>query len=157
MAYSLNKVQLIGNLTKDPEVKTITSGQVVASFSVATNSSWVDKTGQKQEKSEFHNIVAWGKLAEICGSYMKKGKKVYVEGRLQTRDWEGEDGVKKYRTEIVAENVILLDRAGSPTGSGDDEASMPAAAPMQRAQRPVKAQVEQSAPQEEVSIDDLPF
>lgn len=153
MAYSLNKVQLIGNLTKDPELKTITSGQAVASFSVATNSSWVDKAGQKQEKSEFHNVVAWGKLAEICGSYMKKGKKVYIEGRLQTRDWEGEDGVKKYRTEIVADNVILLDRAGSPAGGGDDEVS---AAPMQRAQRPVKAQAE-SAPQEEVSIDDLPF
>ncbi len=153
MAYSLNKAQLIGNLTKDPELKTIPSGQAVASFSVATNSSWVDKAGQKQEKSEFHNVVAWGKLAEICGSYMKKGKKVYVEGRIQTRDWEGEDGVKKYRTEIVADNVIMLDRAGSPTGSGDDEA----VAEMPRAQRPVKAKSEQSAPQEEVSIDDLPF
>ncbi len=153
MAYSLNKAQLIGNLTKDPELKTIPSGQAVASFSVATNSSWVDKAGQKQEKSEFHNVVAWGKLAEICGSYMKKGKKVYVEGRIQTRDWEGEDGVKKYRTEIVADNVIMLDRAGSPTGSGDDEA----VAEMPRAQRTVKAKSEQSAPQEEVSIDDLPF
>ena len=151
MAYSLNKAQLIGNLTKDPELKTIPSGQAVASFSVATNSSWVDKAGQKQEKSEFHNVVAWGKLAEICGSYMKKGKKVYVEGRIQTRDWEGEDGVKKYRTEIVADNVIMLDRAGSPTGSGDDEATAPAP----RAQRPVKA--ESSVPEEAVSIDDLPF
>lgn len=152
MAYSLNKAQLIGNLTKDPELKTIPSGQAVASFSVATNSSWVDKAGQKQEKSEFHNVVAWGKLAEICGSYMKKGKKVYVEGRIQTRDWEGEDGVKKYRTEIVADNVIMLDRAGSPTGGGDDEA----AEPMPRAQRTVKAKSE-SAPEEAVSIDDLPF
>ncbi|MCD4705889.1 single-stranded DNA-binding protein [bacterium] len=107
----LNKAMIIGRLTRDPEVRTIPSGQTVASFSVATNLNWTDQSGQRQEKVEFHNIVAWRKLAEICGQYLKKGKKVYIEGRLQTRDWVGQDDVKRYRTEIVAANLIMLDRA----------------------------------------------
>jgi len=118
MAFSLNRAQLIGNVTRDPEVRQTPNGQSVASFSVATNSSWTDKMGQKQEKAEFHNVVAWGKLAEICQQYVKKGRKIYIEGRMQTRDWTGEDGQKRSRMEIVAENVILLDRAGNPTEEG---------------------------------------
>ncbi|MEA2088636.1 MAG: single-stranded DNA-binding protein [Patescibacteria group bacterium] len=106
----LNKAMIIGRLTRDPDVRTIPSGQTVASFSVATNLTWMDQSGQKQEKVEFHNVVAWRKLAEICGQYLKKGKKVYIEGRLQTRDWVGQDDVKRYRTEIVAINMIMLDR-----------------------------------------------
>ena len=91
---NLNKAMIIGNLTRDPEVKTTPSGQNVATFSVATNRVWTNAQGQKQEAVEYHNIVAWGKLAEICGQYLNKGKKVYVEGRIQTRDWQGQDGVK---------------------------------------------------------------
>jgi len=109
---NLNKAMIIGNLTRDPELKNTPNGQNVASFSIATNLVWTDQSGQKQEKVEFHNIVAWRKLAEICGQYLRKGSKVYLEGRLQTRDWVGQDGVKRYRTEIVADNMIMLDRAG---------------------------------------------
>lgn len=107
---NLNRAMIIGNLTRDPEVRTTTTGQNVASFGVATNHSWTDKSGQKQERAEFHNIVVWGKLAEICGQYLSKGRKVYIEGRLQTREWEGQDGAKRSRTEIIAENMIMLDR-----------------------------------------------
>ena len=115
---NLNKAMVIGNLTRDPEVKSIPSGATVTQFAVATNLVWNDNQGQRQEKVEFHNIVAWRKLGEICGQYLKKGSKVYIEGRLQTRDWTGNDGVKRYKTEIVAENMIMLDRAGSQGGGG---------------------------------------
>lgn len=104
---------IIGNLTRDPENRTTPQGINVTSFSVATNLIWNDANGQRQEKAEFHNVVAWRKLAEICAQYLKKGSKVYIEGRLQTRDWEGQDGVRRYRTEIVADNMIMLDRPGS--------------------------------------------
>lgn len=114
---NLNKAMIIGNLTRDPEVKTIPSGATLTRFSVATNMVWTDNQGQRQEKVEFHNIIAWRKLGEICGQYLKKGSKVYVEGRLQTSDWTGNDGVKRYKTEIVAENMIMLDRGGN-AGSG---------------------------------------
>lgn len=120
---------IIGNLTRDPELRNTPNGQNVASFAVATNLVWNDQSGQKQEKVEFHNIVAWRRLAEICGQYLKKGSKVYIEGRLQTRDWVGQDGVKRYRTEIVAENMIMLDRAGSGGG-----------APMQNNQPPMPSE-----------------
>lgn len=109
---NLNKAMIIGNLTRDPEIRNTPGGQSVASFSIATNFIWTDQSGQKQERVEFHNVVAWRRLAEICGQYLRKGSKVYIEGRLQTRDWVGQDGVKRYRTEIIAENMIMLDRAG---------------------------------------------
>lgn len=115
---NLNKVMLIGNLTRDPEIKNTPSGAAVATFSLATNRVWNDQAGQKQEQVEFHNIVAWRRLAEICGQYLKKGSKIYIEGRLQTRDWTGQDGVKRYRTEIIAENMIMLDRAGNTPSMG---------------------------------------
>ncbi len=113
---NLNKAMVIGNLTRDPEVRSTASGATVTNFSVATNLVWTDQQGQRQEKAEFHNVVAWRKLGEICGQYLKKGSKVYVEGRLQTNEWTGNDGVKRYRTEIVAENMIMLDRGGSSGG-----------------------------------------
>jgi len=107
----LNKVMLIGNLTRDPELRYTPAGQAVISFGLATNRRWADReTGERKEQAEFHNIVAWGKLAETCSQILKKGRKVYVEGRLQTRNWEGEDGAKRSRTEIIANNVIVLDR-----------------------------------------------
>jgi single-strand DNA-binding protein len=108
---TLNKVQLIGNLTRDPETRTTTSGQGVTSFGMATNRSWMDASGTRQEKAEFHNIIAWGKLGEICQQYLSKGRKAYIEGRLQTRDWEDKTGGKRSKTEIVAENMIMLDKA----------------------------------------------
>ena len=113
---NLNKAMIIGNITRDPEVKSTPMGASVATFSIATNMIWKDQSGRKQEKVEYHNIVAWRRLAEICGQYLRKGAKVYVEGRLQTRDWTGQDGIKRYRTEIIAENLIMLDRAGAASG-----------------------------------------
>ncbi len=108
---------LIGNLTRDPETRTTPSGQTVASFGLATNRVWTDASGVKQEKAEFHNIVAWGKLAEICAQYLTKGRKTFIEGRIQTRDWTGDDGIRRFRTEIVADNMILLDRPRTAEGA----------------------------------------
>ncbi|MFA5834064.1 MAG: single-stranded DNA-binding protein [Bacteroidota bacterium] len=129
MSRSLNKVQLIGNLGKDPELKYTPSGVAVATFSIATSESWKDQEGNQQEKTEWHNIVAWRKLAEICGEYLKKGKKVYLEGKLQTRNYE-KDGIKRYITEIVADQLIMLDGGGGAgkgnTGSSSVSESTPA-------------------------------
>ncbi len=147
---NLNKAMIIGNLTRDPEVKTTPSGQSVSSFSVATNRVWTNAQGQKQEAVEYHNIVAWGKLAEICGQYLNKGKKVYIEGRLQTRDWQGQDGVKRYKTEIVAENMIMLDRGGAPSASSGASASAQPSEP--------EAQAPAEEPQEEeIKVENIPF
>ena len=115
--YSLNRATIIGNVTQDPETRTIPSGQTVCNFSVATNRFWTGPDGQKQEASEFHNIVAWRKLAEICSQFLSKGRKVYIEGHIQTRSWDGQDGVKRYRTEIVADNMIILDKKGGSGGA----------------------------------------
>ncbi len=120
---SLNKVQLIGRLGKNPEVRYTASGAAVANFTMATNESWVGKDGQKNEKTEWHNIVAWGKLGEICGEYLAKGKQVYIEGRLTTRSWEGRDGNKRYTTEIRAENMIMLGGPGGRENNGPADTS----------------------------------
>jgi single-strand DNA-binding protein len=113
MAKSLNKVMLIGNLGKDPELRYTGSGVAVATFSLATNESWKDQDGNLQERTEWHNIVAWRKLAEICGEWLKKGKKIYIEGRIQTRSYDDKNtGAKKYITEIVADSMIMLDGKG---------------------------------------------
>lgn len=129
MARSLNKVMLIGNLGKDPELRYTTAGVAVATFTIATNESWKDQDGNLQEKTEWHNIVAWRKLAEICGEWLKKGKKVYVEGRLQTRNYDDKNtGTKRYITEVVVDNMIMLDgkgNAGEGTGQTASRASMP--------------------------------
>jgi len=150
--YSLNRATIIGNLTRDPETRKTPSGQSVSTFSVATNRSWSGTDGQKQEATEFHNVVAWGKLAEICSQYLNKGKKVYIEGRLQTRDWEGQDGVRRYRTEIVTENMIILDRSGAPMSQpfgGSSRGFTPPAAPMRDDPAP--------NPDDEIKIEDIPF
>lgn len=148
MASSLNKAMLIGNLTRDPELRKTTTGQSVCSFSIATNRVYTDASGQKKENADYHNIVAWGRLAEICAQYLTKGKKVYIDGRIQTRDWEGQDGQKKYRTEIIAENMIMLDRGGSamPMTTGADAQSQPA-----------MADEPSAAPEEEIKLEDIPF
>lgn len=106
---SLNKVQLIGNLTRDPELRYTPQGTAVCTFGVATNRSWTTESGEKREETEFHRVVAWNKLAELCSQLLFKGRKVYVEGRLQTRSWTGQDGVQKQTTEIVIEDMIILD------------------------------------------------
>ncbi len=115
---AVNKVILIGNLGRDPEIRYTKSGQAVSSFSLATTEKWKNKNGDREEKTEWHRIVAWGKLGEICGEYLTKGKQVYIEGRLQTRDWEDKDGNKRTTTEIVASNMVMLSQAG---GSGTSE------------------------------------
>ncbi len=150
----LNRAQLIGNVTRDPELRTTATGQNVCSFSVATNSQWTDAQGQKQQRAEFHNLVAWGKLAEICSQYLTKGKKVYVEGRLQTRDWEAQDGAKRRSTEIVLDNMIMLDRPDrGGTGSPAPEAKVMAqATPSQTVPTPVP-----SGHEEEINVEDIPF
>lgn len=105
---SINKVILVGRLGQDPELKYTPSGMAVCNFSLATSESWTDKSGQKQERTEWHRIVVWGKLGEISGKYLAKGRQAYVEGQLQTRSWEGQDGQKRYTTEINAKNVQFL-------------------------------------------------
>ena len=114
----INKVILVGRLGKDPEMRSTPSGQNVAKFTVATDERYTDKSGEKQERTEWHNIVAWGKLAEICGQYLRKGKLVYIEGSIRTDSWDDkESGQKRYRTEIVANTMKMLDRRGDE-GSG---------------------------------------
>lgn len=145
----LNKVMLIGRLTRDPEVKKIPSGESVATFSIATGRQWTDKnSGEKKSQSEFHNIVAWRRLAEICGQYLRKGSQIYIEGRLQTRSWDDPSGVKKYRTEIIADNLIML---GSKSGAGG-AAGSPAAMGTQDTPPPPQA-----AGEETISVEDIPF
>ena len=122
---SVNKVILIGNLGSDPELKYTPSGAAVTNFNVATNEVWNDKDGNKQERTEWHRVVLWRKLAEIAGEYLKKGSKVYLEGRLQTRSWEDKDGVKRYTTEVVADNMTMLDAKGEGGSSGASSASPP--------------------------------
>ena len=146
--YSLNRATLIGNLTRDPELRQTPNGQSVCSFGIATNRSWTNGAGEKQDQSEFHNVVAWGKLAEICSQHLAKGRKVYIEGRLQTRDWEGQDGAKRYRTEVVTENMIILDRPGSGGGA-------PAAG--NSFVPPVPKDEPSAAPEEEINVEDIPF
>jgi single-strand DNA-binding protein len=144
---NLNKAMLIGNLTRDPETRTTPQGTNVTTFSIATNFVWTDQSGQKQEKVEFHNIVAWRKLADICSQYLSKGSKVYIEGRLQTRSWDDQTGNKRYRTEIVADNMIMLDRASGQGGAKERSQT-----------QPDQSQNEPAQPQEEeINVDEIPF
>ncbi|MDQ5938625.1 MAG: single-strand DNA-binding protein [Patescibacteria group bacterium] len=155
---NLNKAMVIGNVVRDPEMRTTPGGQNVTSFSVATNFVWKDAAGQKQEKAEFHNIVAWRRLAEITNQYLKKGAKVYIEGRMQTRSWDDPNGVKRYRTEIIADNMIMLDRAGNQDFSGANSA--PRSNDRQPSYTNNMSEGVQPAPEpseEEISIEDIPF
>jgi single-strand DNA-binding protein len=119
MAGTVNKVILVGRLGKDPEMKSLPSGTIVTKFSIATDEKYTDRAGEKQERTEWHNIVAWGKLAEICGQYLRKGKLVYIEGAIRTDSWEDkESGQKKYRTEIIANTMQMLDKKGDGDEGG---------------------------------------
>jgi len=162
--FSLNRAQIVGNLTRDPEIRYIPSGQAVTSFSVATNRRWKDKDGSQQDQTEFHNVVAWGKLAEIANQYLKKGNKVYLEGRMQTRTWDGQDGTKRNRTEIVTENMIFLTPKGAPIEHDDiptevkieeipDEKPNPTASD----KKPVKKEEKVEDNLDEINLDDIPF
>jgi single-strand DNA-binding protein len=134
---SVNKVILIGNLGKDPEIRTTPQGTSLARFSVATTTTWKDNSGAKQERTEWHDVVAWERLAQICGEYLHKGKMVYVEGSLQTRSWEDDKGQKRYKTEIKASNVVMLSprdasrsaSASAPATAGPREVSEVAETP----------------------------
>lgn len=114
----VNKVILVGRLGADPEVRQLTSGKSVCQLSLATSESWVDRDGQRQEKTEWHRVVVWGKIAEVCGKHLSKGRQVYVEGRLQTRSWEDQQGQKRYTTETVASTVQFLGSAGDRPSQG---------------------------------------
>jgi len=147
---SLNKVLLIGNLTRDPELKYIPQGTAVANFGVATNRDWVGSDGERQEAAEFHNIVAWGKLAELCDQLLKTGSKVYIEGRLQTRNWVGDDGKKRYKTEVVINQMILLAN-GKDFESSDFNGSSSKNAPKNEE----KALASDTSMDEEVDLDEI--
>jgi single-strand DNA-binding protein len=124
---SVNKVLLIGRLGNNPEIRYTPSGAAVANFNMATNESWNDKNGQKQERTEWHRIVVWGKLAQLCGEYLAKGRQVYVEGRLQTRQWQDKEGQTKYTTEVIATTIQFLGAAGERGASqGTDNRAAPA-------------------------------
>lgn len=155
MARSLNRVQLIGNLTRDPELRYTPTGAAVCSFGLATNRSWTTDTGEKHDETEFHNIVAWNKLAELCSQFLVKGRKVYVEGRLSTRNWTTPDNQQRTRTEVVIDDMILLDSkgAGAPAEAHEEMTAAPAKkAPAKKEEMP-----SESAPTEEVMPDDIPF
>jgi len=165
---SLNKVQLIGNLTRDPELKYTPSGTGVCTFGLATNREWTDSSGQKQEGVEFHRIVAWGKLGEICSQLMTKGRKVYVEGRLQTRAWKSQDGADRQVTEVVIDEMILLDSpkgdradGGYDTHYSAEEAVSPIAdvTPAEEVFNPEEDKNEKKSKKTEVSeeSDEIPF
>lgn len=170
-ARSLNKATLIGNLTRDPELRYTPSGTAVCSFGLATNRSWTTESGEKKEETEFHRIVSWNKLAELCSQLLTKGRKVYVEGRLQTRSWQGQDGQQRTTTEIVIEDMIILDprrpdmgapQASSTVNAGDikvSDVSGSTPAPVAPAATPSAADdtKQTSAASEEVNPDDIPF
>jgi single-strand DNA-binding protein len=148
---SLNKAMIIGNLGRDPEMRYTPSGQAVTQFTVAVNRNFKGQNGEWQEETEWFRVVCWGPLAERTAEYLRKGRKVYVEGRLQTRQWEGQDGQKRYTTELIAQTVTALDRR--PDDAGDP-------GPAGRAERPTAAnrpEVGEGAPLEEPDLDDLPF
>jgi len=157
MAKSVNKVILVRNLGKDPEVKYTPSGVAVAKFSMATNERYKDKAGEWQDRTEWHNIVAWQRLAEIVGEYVKKGSKIYIEGRLQTSSWEDkQSGEKKYKTEIVANDLVLLSGRGEGGGDHEGRASRGASASSSFYQRTPHA--EEHAPHPaEITDEDIPF
>lgn len=165
-ARSLNKVILIGNLTRDPELRYTPSGTAVCTFGLATNREWVDASGQKQEGAEFHNIVAWAKLAEICSQLLFKGRKAYVSGRIQTRNWQGQDGAERTKTEIVIDEMIAfgegkLGQAPEESYNTDSGASVEEASSafsneqvVEEVPKKIKKAVKSKA--EEVA-DDIPF
>lgn len=158
MARSLNRVQLIGNLTRDPELRYTPQGTAVCSFGLATNRGWTTDSGEKKEEAEFHKIVAWNKLGELCSQLLSKGRKVYVEGRLSTKSWTGQDGAQRTTTEVVIDDMIILDsKRDGESGSEDD--STPEEPVEKNAPKKVEKEnkEEKNNANEEVNPDDIPF
>lgn len=151
MARSVNKATLIGNVGKDPEVKFLPSGSAVANFTLATSERFKDKSGEFQERTEWHNLVAYQRLAEIVRDYVKKGSKLYVEGRIQTRSWDDKDGQKKYKTEIVVNDLVLL----SGRGEGESAGSSRSGGSSWDQRQP--AQADDLVQSTEITDDDIPF
>ncbi len=167
-ARSLNRVQLIGNLTRDPELRYTPQGTAVATFGVATNREWTTESGEKRDEADFHNVVAWNKLAELCSQLLTKGVKVYVEGRLSTRAWTGQDGVQRKTTEVVISDMIILspkNSAGESDFSQQDPGPQDQEAPSEVIdETPGEVKALKVAPkkkmaevQEEINPDDIPF
>jgi single-strand DNA-binding protein len=153
---SVNKVIVLGNVGKDPEVKFTPNGTAVAKFSLATNERFKDKSGEFQERTEWHNIVAWQRLAEIVGEYVKKGSKIYIEGRIQTSTWEDkQSGEKKYRTEIIANDLVLL--SGRGEGGGDSEGRSRSASANASSMDQRVPQSDESSHQAQITDEDIPF
>lgn len=152
----LNKVMIIGRLTRDPEMRSTPQGVAVCQLGVATNFVYTNQqTGQKVEQTEYHNIVMWRKIGEIAGQYLKKGSRVYIEGRLQTRSWDGQDGQKRYRTEIVGDNMIMLDSAGSNPGGNN---FAPQSRPQQEEpQQNPQEDIPTIQAGEDINVEDIPF
>ncbi len=153
----LNKIYILGNLTQAPELKTLPTGNKVCTFSIATNRTWKDAaTGSKKEAVEFHNIVTFGRQAEICGQYLQKGSQLLVEGRVQTRSWDDTDGKKKYRTEIIAENIQLGNRpqGGSAPREYGNDSSVPAAAAAPQTAPAASDAIEYPS---DIDLEDIPF
>ena len=149
---NLNRVILIGNMTRDPEIRSLPSGQPVASFGLATNRMWKGKDGTQQKHTEFHNIVMFGRLAEIAHQYLKKGSSIMVEGRIQNRSWQGQDGVKKYKTEIVAENMQMGPKSHRPETANQT--------PNEQTEKQEEKQNEIPTveyPEDEINPNDIPF
>lgn len=164
MARSLNKVQLIGNLTRDPELRYTPQGTAVATFGLATNRGWTTESGEKKEDVEYHKIVAWNKLGELCSQLLAKGRKVYVEGRLSTRSWTGQDGVSKSTTEIIIDDMLILDsrREGAAAVANDEsygDVAVSKAESPSSSEKAVKSKKteKEEAPSEDVNPDDIPF
>lgn len=149
----LNKTFILGNLTRDPELKSLPSGNQVATFSIATNRVWKDKEGAKQESAEFHNIVCFGRTAELCAQYLRKGSQALIEGRIQTRSWE-QEGQKRYRTEIVADNVQFGSR---PQGGGEGGYAPRAQQEQNTAPKPASKEDAIEYPSEDINPEDIPF
>ena len=162
MARSLNRVQLIGNLTRDPELRYTPQGTAVCSFSIATNRNWTTDTGEKKDEVEFHRIVAWAKLAELCSQFLVKGRKVFVEGRLTTRSWTAQDGTQKQTTEIVISDMILLDSKRPDATESNGETAEPVTKEEPEEKPSVKESSksknkEEAKEEEEIAPDDIPF
>lgn len=162
---SLNKVQLIGNLTRDPELRYTPTGAAVCTLGLATNRTWTTESGEKKEETEFHRVVAWNKLAELCSQLLTKGRKIFVEGRLRTNTWTGQDGSQRNTTEVVIEDMIILDskRTGGAEGGEGEGVSLSQpvpSTPTPVTKKPAAAQPEKtSAPtgSEDINPDDIPF
>jgi single-strand DNA-binding protein len=155
----LNKAIIIGNLTRDPELKALPSGSKVASFSLATNRTFKDKDGNRKEAVEYHNIVAFAKLGELCAQYLKKGSQAFVEGRMQTRSWDAADGSKKYRTEVIADSVQFGFKNGPGPSSGGSSAPSASSSTKSGAgakEEPAGGEAIEY-PQDEINPDDIPF